>query len=103
MSVEELISDSTIERFDLRVLSRLSGIDEVQDNATIGAPLEHLTVRKFAAVVEANGRRKTALVDDVVKLMNDSCASKRIIDFNRKAFARLIVDDVHRADPTTVR
>ena len=66
MSVQEIVSDSTVERFDLRVLSWLSRIDEVQNNATICALLKHFTARKFASVVEADRRWKTPLVNNVV-------------------------------------
>lgn len=102
MSVQELVSETTVKRFDLGVLSWLSRVDEMQNNAAIGAPLEHFPGCKLASVVEANSGWKTLLVDDVVQLTNDCCARKRIIDFEGEAFPSEIIDDVHRANSANI-
>lgn len=41
------------ERFDMRILNRFAGIDEVQVDLLLGAPAKHRVTRQFRAVVEA--------------------------------------------------
>jgi len=57
MSVEELVADSAIQRFNVRVLSRLSGIDEVQGYVAIRAPLKHCAAGEFRPMVRSKRGR----------------------------------------------
>ena len=53
MQVEELVSNFTVERFDMRVLDRLTWIDEVQIDLAFGSPAEHRVARQLRPVVES--------------------------------------------------
>ncbi len=85
MSIQELVSNPTVKRFDLRVLSWLCGIDEMQNYAAIDAPLKHLSASKLASILEAHRRGKAPLVDNVVHSTNDRCTRKKVIDSEGKA------------------
>ena len=62
MCVEQLVSYSTVERFDMRAVRRLSRIDEVQADRLFGGSLQHRAARNFGAIVEAKrGRLATEI------------------------------------------
>ena len=76
VGVQEFISYSTIERFDVCVLRRLSRIDKVQSNVPIGSPLKHCTACKLRTVVKANRRRQLTAKYDILKNAQDVGAAE---------------------------
>jgi len=98
VGVQELISYSTVERFDVCVLRRFSRIDEMQSNVAIGSPLEHCTTRKLRTVVKANRRRQLTSKYNILKNAQDVGAAECIANLKREAFSSKIVDDVHGTD-----
>ena len=95
--VEELVADAAVKRFDLRVLRRFPGIDEVQVNVALGTPTKHCTTCKFRAIVKSNGLWKAAIECRILEKSNHVVASKREGNLEHNAFTREIIDDVHRA------
>ena len=60
MEIEELVSSSTVVRFDMGVLDRFARIDEVQLDVAFGSPAQHRMAGQFCAVVKAQRLRSTA-------------------------------------------
>src|SRR5579875_604655 len=75
--VEQLIADFSVEGFDVCVLRRLAGRDEMSSNTTVATPTQHCQTRKLGSVVEADGLRKPALKSEVFKLADNVCAAER--------------------------
>ncbi len=99
--VEAFVTKTTIERFDERVLRRLSGLDEMQPNFAIACPARHGDAREFCSVVHHDGLRIPSNRTDRIKDASNSTAAKRRIDLDRKALAGEIVDDVERSNSPT--
>ncbi len=53
MGVEQLVPNPSVQRFDLRVLRGLAGIDKVQIDIAFGTPAQHRTTCKFRPVVRS--------------------------------------------------
>jgi hypothetical protein len=69
VSIEQLVANPAIERFDMGILNRLARLDEMIGYVAICSPLEHGSTREFGPVVKPNGRGQTT---DRVKVLEDA-------------------------------
>src|ERR1700722_14702303 len=96
--VKQLVADPAIERFDIRILSRLSGLDELQINRLGCGPLQHRPTRKLRTVIEPDRLRQSALGGDRLETANNVMTAKREGNIYGQAFSCVVVDDVHGSD-----
>jgi len=97
MRVQKLVSNSPVERFDLRVLRRFAGLDEVEQHVAICCPTEHSMTAELAAIVASQSGRQAPRECDALKYANDVRASKRERGLDRQCLCRAIIDDVEQA------
>jgi hypothetical protein len=102
MFVEAFVAKLPVEAFDEGIFDRLTGANEAQvDAAGVGPRIER-TPAEFWAVVHHQDLRQADGLSEAIEDADDAQTWKRPVDFDRDAFAREVVDDVQRAEPTAV-
>ena len=96
MSVEQLVTNLSVQRFDLSILGRFAGIDEVQLDRSFSAPPQHGVARELRSVVKTDCLGEAAFKSEILKTANDVVASKGEPDLQSETFASEIVDDRDR-------
>lgn len=97
MQVEQFVADLAVERFDVRVLRWLAGLDEMQVNAALCSPTQHRMARKFGTVIKANRFGQPSLEGQSFEYANDVRAAKGVRNLQRQAFPCEIIAHVERA------
>ncbi len=98
MEVEKFVPNSAVERFNLSILSRLSGIGELKSDLVICAPLQHRSTGELASSIKPHRRREIAIERNALEYSDNVATSKREPHFNRQALTREVVDDDHGAN-----
>jgi len=101
VQVQELVSRSAVERFDVRVLDGLAGIDEVQFDAALSTPAQHRVAGQLRAVIKPQGVRKSARQRDAFEHGDHVVAREGALDVARQTFPGKIVDDRQDAQTST--
>ena len=64
VGIEQLVADAAVERLDVGILSRTSGLNELQFDRPGRAPLQHGPTRELRAICQ-------------IELLAESCARRR--------------------------
>ena len=65
------------QRFNLSILSRFTGIDEMELHGSFSAPTQHRVARELRAIVEADRLGEPPFKGEVLEAADDVAASKR--------------------------
>ncbi len=95
--VDEFVANPAIERLDLRVLSRLARLNEVQRDFRIRRPTKHFPATELRAVIASKCSRIAANKRDVFDLSNDVAAAERESRITAERFAREVIDDIENS------
>ena len=95
--IEHFRAKAFVEAFDVRVLIRLAGLNEVDVNAVLSRPLLHRVRQEFRAVVAAELAWPTVDGTQLLEHGDDAHARQRHIDFDGERFAIPLVQDVEPA------
>ena len=100
MLVETALPEAPVEALDKCVLSRLSGLDEVQLHAVISGPEEHRLTGQFGAVVADDGFRQRAI--EFGKESSHPGPGDRGINELTDALAAEVIDDIEDPEASPI-
>ena len=93
MLIQQLVSETSVKAFDAPVLHRAAGFDEMEIDAVIRGPKQHLVAGKFSTVIGFDRFGKTSNFCKLRENSSNSLAGKREIDFDSDALSAEIIDD----------
>ena len=100
---EELVTDTTVERLNERVLPRAAGFDERGPGSAETAPVPQRVGGHCWSVVTPQALRSTVLIsNDPVEDVNDPVGVDASFGFHRQGLAGELVHDVQQLDRTAV-
>lgn len=102
MGVEQLVTNFSVQRFDLSVLGWFAGVDEVQVDRSFSTPAQHGVARELGAVVKSDCLGEASFKSEILKTADDVVAPKRKPDLQGKTFASKIVDDRDRPNISAI-
>ena len=94
LSVEELVAEPGVERFDVPVLPGAAWFDEQGAHADFFKPLSDGLGRELGSVVRTNMRRRPTLDEEIGKYGQDIIGSEAPLWHHGQAFTAELVDDV---------
>ena len=103
LAIQAFVPESSVEAFDIAVLNRATGPDEVQLDTRLMRPYIHRLPREFAAVIGGNGFRHTTQNGETLHMPYYFFACLRAIRIDAQALPRVLIDYRQDAEPTTVR
>ena len=98
LNVQKLVSDTRVKRFDPGVLSRLPGIDKMEQHVVIDRPLQHRAGDVLRAVIDAQAAGVASDSGDVIKRTDHAPAREREIRIEGQPFARKAILDRQQAN-----
>src|SRR5262245_52121135 len=101
MQVEQLISKSSVEALDVRVLIRFAWLDVLNCHSRRLGPLNERFTEKFRAIVGTQDLRQPTLTAQALEDSDQSLRSNRCIDFDVQRLAIEIVNDIEQPKATT--
>jgi hypothetical protein len=102
LGIQALISEPTVETFDMSVLNWFAGLNVDQFNMLLDTPSEEMARGKFAAIIHSNPFWPATLGDDTVERSRDASTGQTSIHFQSQAFPSKRIDDTQYAHRSTV-
>ena len=99
---EPLVAHSSIEPLDIRILLRVSWLDELDVNASIFGPLHRRLADVFGTIVAADHRGSSAPLDQLVQRSDDTFTGRREVDLDSQCLAIEIVQHIEQPKRTAV-
>lgn len=101
IAVQHLGSVGLVESFNIGVLRRLSGLDVVEGNALELSPFSKGVGYELGAVVQANGQRCTAHIDQLLQGADEPRRWQAGVNLNAQDLPVILVDQVERPQALT--
>ena len=95
---QHLFTVGAVESFDISVLVRFSRLNVLDDHPSGFGPGDKVATKEFGAVVNAKNVRQPPLQTQALEYADEPLAGDRCIDFNGKALAVEVIDDVKSSE-----
>lgn len=99
---QTFIAELPVKTFNVGVLHRLAWINETQGNAALGRPLIHGFAGELWPVIDNDMQRLSTYGREPFQHSHHARTRQRGVDFNSQALARLIIDNIQRAEDPPV-
>ena len=100
--IEDRLSICAVKSFDIAVLHRASGLDEIKFDSVLLCPVGDGYRCKFRAVVKSDPLRKATRFGDPVEHSDHSPAAEIEVDLDRQHLSSVVVDHIERPKPPSV-
>src|SRR4030095_9031078 len=87
VTVEHLLSVSTVEAFDQTVLHRSTGLDEATFDAVTTSPLFEFVADQFGTIVDTQPNGFATHLDEFIERANDATCRQTRVDLDAQDFA----------------
>ena len=102
MLVQAFLTVSPVEAFDIGVLGRFAGVDEIELDAVIIGPSIQRPPAQFRAVIDDQDIGVSPLAGHAFQHLDHPLARQREIHLDGRAFARAVVFQIGRAELTAI-
>lgn len=96
------MANGAVVALDIYVLLRLAGLDVVEGNALIFGSDSQCRTDVFRAVIDPDGQRLTAPLDDLVQRPDHALGREREVDLDAQALTVEIIQHVQRPELSTL-
>src|SRR5437868_12532996 len=101
IAVQNFRAIRAVKSFDIGILCRLAGLDELQLDAVLLCPLSQRMTDEFGAVVGSQATWLAANLDQFIQGTDDARCRQAGIDVDAQRLPVVIVNDIESAKATT--